>query len=447
MSKTFTKKVLSFAIAMITVLSAVIIPLTGIIASAANDTFEDAELVVLDQQYTGSVTSADKNDYYKIILSEAGLLKIKTTTFCFIYYDVYGQNKEGIVYDSIDLYNAPGFKNEALSLYLTAGTYYVKYHKWSGEGEYNVTFSFESANETVPESYGGSNETLNTAFEIPLNEKYYGVVAKNEKFDFYKFTLNEKKKIKIKFHTDNASWVQFYNSDGAEIYGNSYVNNSYTATGDDNREYELDAGTYYYVVRSTNGIYSTYSLIVECEKSTPVTPVTNYTVNYNAMGGTECASSTVAQGDSVTLPTPVKKYTLTYNLNGGEGENYIQYGDAECLGWSKSSSATNANHTCGTAYTPTANTTLYAVWGAANYKLYGDVPVRDGYVFLGWSTDAAADNAEYEGSDSYTALGNSTLYAVWEKDDDEGGFSFLGIFEIIFGFFIMIIDAITALLS
>ncbi|MBR5562563.1 MAG: bacterial Ig-like domain-containing protein [Clostridia bacterium] len=268
--KKLSNKIISIAVAMIIVFSASVIPMTNFIASAANDTFENAISVELEQTYTGKITENVSHNYYKIILPEAGKLKIDMLAFANVYYDFYGQNKEGILtYGFISISNTPGFSNKVVGLYLTAGTYYLDLHRWNMNGECNVTFYFDSSSETIPESYGGSNESLNAASEIELNKKYIGVVAKNESYDFYKFTLDENNKVKIKFHTDIASWIQFYNSKGEELYGNSYVNNDYVATGEDIKEYNLKKGTYYFVVRSTNGIYSTYSLMVECEKVLP----------------------------------------------------------------------------------------------------------------------------------------------------------------------------------
>ena len=44
------------------------------------------------------------------------------------------------------------------------------------------------------------------------------------------------------------------------------------------------------------------------------------------------------------------------------------------------------------------------------------VPVRKGYTFLGWAKKANAAKADYQPGDTYTAEGNVTLYALWEKD-------------------------------
>lgn len=50
-----------------------------------------------------------------------------------------------------------------------------------------------------------------------------------------------------------------------------------------------------------------------------------------------------------------------------------------------------------------------------NLILSESVPTRDGYNFLGWSTDENATVAEYLPGDTYSQNADITLYAVWEK--------------------------------
>ena len=44
-----------------------------------------------------------------------------------------------------------------------------------------------------------------------------------------------------------------------------------------------------------------------------------------------------------------------------------------------------------------------------------DVPVREGYTFLGWATSAAADAAQYQPGDPFVTDEDTTLYAVWKE--------------------------------
>ena len=124
----------------------------------------------------------------------------------------------------------------------------------------------------------------------------------------------------------------------------------------------------------------------------------NYTISYNANGGTDAPSSqTKTHGTSLTLST-TKPTRTGYTF----------------LGWSTSSTATSATYSAGSSFTTNANTTLYAVWKANTYtvsynanggtgtpssqtKTYDeclalsyDQPTRDGYWFAGWATSSSS---------------------------------------------------------
>ena len=433
------KKILSFAIVMSIVLSVFLIP-GGVVASAAHETKNDAIAAAFDEKYTGTITSTDKKDYYKIVLEEAGKLTINMTVFCDLYYGVSGQDGMAILNRSISTaYTGVNFKNEVRSLHLTAGTYYFEFHRWDQNGEYNVTFSFKSANETIKESYRGSNESLNTASEIPLNEQYYGQIAQNESFDYYKFTLNEKRKVTLKFHTDDMAWVLLFNSNGAQLYAKDCINNDYTATGDDIKEIELDTGTYYYCVRSTNGVYANYSLIVICEEELPEV---YYAINYEPNGGKVSSSIvSVKEGDSVILPTPTKNGKIIYNLNGGIGENYEMYSVTPCIGWSETNSENSSIYLCGSSYYPSADVTLFAIWDETPHTVLSEIPEREGYTFVGWSENPLATEAEYSAGDVYESSEDATLYAVWEADEEDT----FSLFGWLIDFIMMIIDLLLSI--
>lgn len=141
---------------------------------------------------------------------------------------------------------------------------------------------------------------------------------------------------------------------------------------------------------------------------------TSYTITYNANGGTVSKSSeSVTAGKSITLPTPTRNYTITYNANSGSGVPSQQTVKATCKGWATSSTATTASYSCGTAYTPKASTTLYAVWDKSSATLSTTKPTRSGYKFLGWSTSSTATSATYSSGSSISLTSNVTLYAVW----------------------------------
>ena len=73
-------------------------------------------------------------------------------------------------------------------------------------------------------------------------------------------------------------------------------------------------------------------------------------------------------------------YTINYDANGGE--------------WYPESQTKNHNK---------------------ELTLRSDIPEREGYNFVGWSTSSSATSATYNPGDTYTANSSATLYAVWEK--------------------------------
>ena len=150
------------------------------------------------------------------------------------------------------------------------------------------------------------------------------------------------------------------------------------------------------------------------------TSTTNYTVTYNANGGSVSpTSASVAAGSTTTLPTPTKSFKITYKPNGtgAEGTPAAQTVNLTCKGWATSSTATSASYSCGASYKPTASITLYAVWNSSvTATLSSTVPTRDGYTFQGWGTSSSATTATYQPGRSITLTENTTLYAVWKKN-------------------------------
>ena len=149
--------------------------------------------------------------------------------------------------------------------------------------------------------------------------------------------------------------------------------------------------------------------------------INTYTISYDANGG------------SGAPPSQTKTYNVTLTLSAiiPKREGY------DFLGWSTSSTATSATYSAGGSFTSNASTKLYAVWRIKTYtisydanggsgappsqtKKYGTnltlstvIPTRDGYVFLGWSTDSSAISPSYSSGATYSKEDSVTLYAVW----------------------------------
>jgi uncharacterized repeat protein (TIGR02543 family) len=146
--------------------------------------------------------------------------------------------------------------------------------------------------------------------------------------------------------------------------------------------------------------------------------VIQYTVTYDANGGTVSpTSATVNAGSSVTLPSPSRSgFTFNGWYTASSGGSFLGFG--------------------GTSYTPTSSITIYAQWtvvtytvtwnanggtvsptsntGASGTTVTTPTPTRSGFTFSGWASTASGDftSGPTAGS-SYTITETTSWFARW----------------------------------
>ena len=165
------------------------------------------------------------------------------------------------------------------------------------------------------------------------------------------------------------------------------------------------------------------------------------------------ANGTYNVAEYANATVNVGTLTVTYDVNGGTGTiaavtviagNSIEVNDGtgvtaptnyQFIGWATEATATEADVT--SPYTPTANTTLYAVYQQTQYVVTYDanggtgeiaavtvdvgesvslsdgtgLTAPEGKEFAGWATEATATQADV--TSPYTPTADITLYAVW----------------------------------
>lgn len=151
--------------------------------------------------------------------------------------------------------------------------------------------------------------------------------------------------------------------------------------------------------------------IVECKNL-------QYTVNYNANGGTSApASQTKKDGITLKLSSskPTKSYKVIYNANGGTVNSSSKNVSCEFLNWNTNQNGTGTKYNVGASYTANKDIVLYAQW---SNPVAGEltIPSRSGYTFDGWYT--SLENGT-QVTNTSVIDSNITLYAHWTKETIE----------------------------
>ncbi len=261
------KKHLRHLFTLCLMLSVFLIP--GIQAQAAGNTIDTAYSCSPGVKYSGAMTGTSRDSldayFYKVDLPKSGLFSINLNTsgarkvrIRFYYAD---RSKEQ--WNQVVEWNSSTTKKGGATFThnLLAGAYYFSieqvYDGWDDTygpcytGNYDFTYSFESAEETFPEN---QNTTYN---ELPLSQpvavngaSYVGQLADNDSIDYYKFNLPSSGKLTFNYvlYCEGQS-VVFYDADGDEIWSFNTNWNSTSHMQSYVESNQLASGDYYLVVK------------------------------------------------------------------------------------------------------------------------------------------------------------------------------------------------------
>ncbi len=309
----------------------------------SNDTRDTATVINVNNTVTGNFYKKYDVDYYKFTVSNQGYASIK---FEHNYINSLGGYWTVTFYDSqMKEFKSFGVVGENMitstgNIGLPSGTYYVMIsnsYNYS-DIDYQLTVFFNSSNIWETER----NNTYDTYDSISLNKAIYGSFFEKYDEDYYRFITSSNGYISIVFdhkYIDSLGgyWtITLYDSQMKSLDSFGIVGKDMTTTSS---KVFLPAGTYY--VRISNSYnYSDvdYQLTVIFSNSN------NNAITFNANGGKVSPESvSIVSSGSTILPTPTRT-------------------GYSCLGWATSSSATSAEYACGSSFSPSSDTVLYAVW-------------------------------------------------------------------------------------
>ena len=238
----------------------------------SNDEINNANEIDVNVKYSGQIDESDDVDYYKLRLNEKGKIIIKMThpkideDADFWETSFLDQNEEARV--SV-VSNGRGTESKSSAVRVMPGVYYIKvtdkvYH--SSE-KYTLMVVFEPENEYYENE--PNDDLTNQAMVISLDKPYTGNLTTEDDIDYYKFSINDKRKVSIDFTHNKTSGTDpfwkvslFGDSDGSILEFESTGENAKITSNC----VRLPAGNYY--VRVDNHYWSDldYTFIINTKK-------------------------------------------------------------------------------------------------------------------------------------------------------------------------------------
>lgn len=312
--------------------------------------------------------------------------------------------------------------------------------------QYSLSFDLQGGTSTFNTLYGGYGERVQIPYTTPTKSGY---------------TFKG-------WATYSGGSVSYQPGEYYTLYGNSTLYAVWQSSGGTTQYYlnfNLQGGS-----GTFNTLYGVYGERLFIPSSSP----TKNGYTFQGWSTSSTGSPQYQPGEYYTIYSNTILYaiwgestqycTITFNANGGTGapasqqkvigeSTYIPYAKPTrngytFLGWSTSKYTSTADYQPGQAYTPYGDMTFYAVWEqnvvktwTITYNANGgenapspqtanvgqsititySKPTRTGYTFLGWSTWSGATEPEsiFTPGYSYKSDFNLTLYAVWEKQEED----------------------------
>lgn len=250
---------------------------------SADETFEEPEngndnepevahRMEENEIYRGFLAWNDNADFYRFELPSSGTVNfLGTADMKYIYYKLYDENIKQI--KSWNPYWNETAKKSVLEgpMYLTAGTYYigvsVDANYW---GTYEISYSFESANESFPQQQGGSDNGIDKANPIQLNKEYRGLIAWNDDTDCYSFKIGQDSRLTLnaeaymdyiyyRLYDVNGTQLKYWNPKKNDVIGKSMIS----------EQIDLSAGDYFFTVSNDGSRYGNYNFSITDGSSEP----------------------------------------------------------------------------------------------------------------------------------------------------------------------------------
>lgn len=214
-----------------------------------DDTIASARSVELTKTFTGVLTHTEKSDIYKINIQSPGILNCEFSAYMYRV-NLKLMDSEGNELSSENPYwnSNIGYSVNNYVYALEKGTYYLQVFDNYYNGKYVFKNQFSSIGSTEIEK----NDTIATANSVYLGKTVVGLIGEDENSDIYKVVIPKSGKVNvnIKAYMYRINLV-IYSSSGDELYSQNPYWDSKVGYSNNNYEYTLSAGTYYFQVNES----------------------------------------------------------------------------------------------------------------------------------------------------------------------------------------------------
>ena len=184
-----------------------------------NNTFDSAQSYKIGDEINGFMPYNDDYDYYKVEINEAGRVHINAKVFMdYLNVDLLLDDGSTPV-SSLSYFGGSSSepKLNTITCDIEKGIYYIRVKKRSYTGIYVITSEFITANKTE----FLSNDTLESATNIELNDNLIGFISATNFYDYYVFNIDQASQINI----DVISYIDYLNVDLLKDDGSTPISN------------------------------------------------------------------------------------------------------------------------------------------------------------------------------------------------------------------------------
>ena len=258
-----------------------------------NNSIKTANQIECGSKYIGYITLNDDTDIYKFDLPQSGKIDIKFIANAKkMDIKLYDEDVNEIWKDTPYWNDTTEQISYGKNIQLCKGQYYISvsnhykgYDEYYGDYELGIYFTF--SNESFSEEQNGSNNKINEANLITINQRYNGLIALNDEVDFFRIDCASTPTIGITANMKRVN-IKIYDASGKEVWTETPYWNDTTEQINFVKETKLSPGTYFVSVSNNykgyDEYYGNYSFYLTDGGYVPETPLVDSTISVKING-------------------------------------------------------------------------------------------------------------------------------------------------------------------